>query len=75
MKSVAVRATQTMLMLVWSDGAMKLSVACLSPFGRILSPVTLLPTGGVALILILVSPLAGAAHVKFTIVPALTFLD
>ena len=50
-----------MLILVWSDGAMKLSVTCLSPF-KILSVAALPPTGGVATIPRLVSPLAGAAH-------------
>ena len=68
-------STQTMLILVWSDGAMKLSVTCLSPFGRSLPSITLSPTVGVVLIAKLVSPLAGTAHVNSTIVPALTFLD
>ena len=68
-------AIHVTIILLCSDGAMKLSVWFLPPLGRLRRIELLCPISGVVLKPNEVTPLSSVAQTNSTNVPALTFLD
>ena len=69
------KATQVIVILLCSDGAMKLSICCLPPFGRAAGIEIWPANSGAVVIPNEVTPLSSVAQVNSTNAPALTFLD
>ena len=75
MKSGRLTAKQVIVILLCSDGAMKLSICCLPPLGRATGTEVSFVGVGVVVIPNELNSLSSVAQVNSTNVPALTFLD